>query len=511
MRKRILLCGLLLAAVCVALAGTAMAKAPYTFKFATSWNAADGRIAPSEQPKSPYWQYVAQKVGVVPLIYGFEWGGGAADYAQAMRMSLAAGDKYDLITLRDQALTRELIQAGRLLPLDNLLPLYASNIWKLATKEQWDLVRALAPDRKIYFIPQWLDKKMGDLRGSLLRKDWLDKFGMKVPTTKDELLAYYRAVKDKDPNGNGLKDEIPVSGRAGLRWCDDLFMMWGASSLEGYPQWRWDAKKKVMICDQVSNEMKNAISFMRDLVKEGLMDKEFITASRADWVAKISSGRVGHYFHLAGAIDEFMMDAVNKNPKVHLVYMPLPRVPGLPKQQGTIMTFGDPIFGFLKDTKAARQILKLMNWAYSTEGDYYGTLGIPGVDWTRQADGTIKIINVMQFGHTGYTVSAKTTVIEELFASVAMGANKLELCRAIIADGGYWPPANDGMPVTIYDGYQDYAPAASRLYKEYCSKMVMDELPMSAWDEYVKKWYADGGTEVVKRATEWYKKVHNIK
>jgi hypothetical protein len=32
---------------------------------------------------------------------------------------------------------------------------------------------------------------------------------------------------------------------------------------------------------------------------------------------------------------------------------------------------------------------------------------------------------------------------------------------------------------------------------------------MSAWDNYVKEWYAKGGKVVTERATAWYKKVHN--
>lgn len=43
-----------------------------------------------------------------------------------------------------------------------------------------------------------------------INKTWLDKLGLKVPTTWDELEADLKAFKTQDPNGNGKADEIPL-------------------------------------------------------------------------------------------------------------------------------------------------------------------------------------------------------------------------------------------------------------------------------------------------------------
>jgi putative aldouronate transport system substrate-binding protein len=39
---------------------------------------------------------------------------------------------------------------------------------------------------------------------------WLEKLNLKMPETTDEFLETLRAFRDRDPNGNGLKDEIPL-------------------------------------------------------------------------------------------------------------------------------------------------------------------------------------------------------------------------------------------------------------------------------------------------------------
>jgi hypothetical protein len=71
---------------------------------------------------------------------------------------------------------------------------------------------------------------------------------------------------------------------------------------------------------------------------------------------------------------------------------------------------------------------------------------------------------------------------------------------------------NKFMPISVYEGYEDYKPeTTSSLYREVASKLIVGELPMSAWDGYVKEWYEKGGQIVTERATKWYKDVHNIR
>ena len=41
-----------------------------------------------------------------------------------------------------------------------------------------------------------------------------------IPETTDELYEYLKKVKNEDPNGNGLADEVPMSGFIG-GWASD--------------------------------------------------------------------------------------------------------------------------------------------------------------------------------------------------------------------------------------------------------------------------------------------------
>ena len=48
--------------------------------------------------------------------------------------------------------------------------------------------------------------------GYWIRKDWLDKLNLPVPTTLEELVATVETVMKSDPDGNGMNDTIGITG-----------------------------------------------------------------------------------------------------------------------------------------------------------------------------------------------------------------------------------------------------------------------------------------------------------
>ncbi len=45
-----------------------------------------------------------------------------------------------------------------------------------------------------------------------MNQEWLDALGLAQPATTDELYEVLIAFRDNDPNGNGVRDEIPLAG-----------------------------------------------------------------------------------------------------------------------------------------------------------------------------------------------------------------------------------------------------------------------------------------------------------
>ena len=76
---------------------------------------------------------------------------------------------------------------------------------------------ATMPDGKIYSFPYWGGAPwFGIYRMGVVNTDWLEAVDKEIPTSLEELKDVLIAFRDGDPNGNGQKDEIPMSWNGGL-------------------------------------------------------------------------------------------------------------------------------------------------------------------------------------------------------------------------------------------------------------------------------------------------------
>lgn len=477
------------------------------FTMAAGWG---DRLSPAEQRRDPYVQYVEKTLGTAPIHYGWEWEGGVG-YVQGLRLALAGGDRFDMIMPWDEILTAELITSGVARPLDDLIDRYAPEIWSWYSEADWQVIRSLG-NGKVMFLPRRPDDS--DARAGFIRKDWLERVGMNVPTTRDELLAVYRAFRDNDVSGSGrTDDEIPVSGRLGLRWLDDLFVMHGVAMYEGHPQWSWNPEKGILESAQVSDNMKMALEFIKQLIDEGLMDRVMPVQPQGDWQQKINAGEMGHFFHVVKFIygfSGFFLDDPDPD-ETGLRYwdvMPLPpKVPGVPQQKNIHPTMMEPVFMITNWAERPDLIMKWLSWSVSDEGYLFRYLGIPDVHW-RRVGNAVEVIKphvTMPLPVHYYLYKDDNLNVVNL---ATMGPLKVDLIEKL--RGKTVGLDNTGMPTSVYQGFEDLHPTSARLFREYASRFVLGEIPFTRWDEYVREWNNRGGRVVTERATTWYKSVNGI-
>jgi len=68
-------------------------------------------------------------------------------------------------------------------------------------------------DGRIYYMPNMdTSRKKKNFQVMWINMDWLKQLEMQIPRTSDELYQVLTAFRDKDPNGNGLNDELPLIG-----------------------------------------------------------------------------------------------------------------------------------------------------------------------------------------------------------------------------------------------------------------------------------------------------------
>lgn len=134
-------------------------------------------------------------------------------------------------------------------------------------------------DGEYYIIPNLNPPATYIIAGTamFIRQDWLEKLGLEVPQTTEELEQVLSAFRDRDANGNGLKDEIPLVGNLNKTYAS-LPTLFGARTRDKEPtNGKMIAEGTNVQHAWFTEEMKNAIIELSRWYDEGLIDPEFIT------------------------------------------------------------------------------------------------------------------------------------------------------------------------------------------------------------------------------------------
>ncbi len=195
---------------------------------------------------------------------------------EAFNLLMASGDLPDIVAGNE--LRHEFVRygmEGAFQPLNDLIEKHAPNLKKFLASNPEIRKAITAPDGNIYWIPYVPDGKYA--RGWFIRYDWLDKLGLKAPQTVDELYTVLKAFRDKDPNGNGQKDEVPLFFREPNSELQRLLVFWdGRSSGSDFAHDFYVDGGKIK--HPYTGE--NYRVGMRNIAKwyaEGLIDKEVFT------------------------------------------------------------------------------------------------------------------------------------------------------------------------------------------------------------------------------------------
>lgn len=199
----------------------------------------------------------------------------ATNSQEQFNLMMAAGQLPDIVAgndLKDKFIRYGI--EGAFLPLNGLIDQHAPHLAAFFAAHP-DIKRAItAPDGNIYYIPYVPDGEVS--RGYFIRQDWLDKLGLKMPQTVDELYKVLKAFKTQDPNGNGQADEVPFFNRD----PEEVFRLvnfWGARST-GSNTWMdfyvTDGNVKHPFAD---DSFRDAIKHVAAWYKEGLIDPEIFT------------------------------------------------------------------------------------------------------------------------------------------------------------------------------------------------------------------------------------------
>jgi putative aldouronate transport system substrate-binding protein len=155
--------------------------------------------------------------------------------------------------------------ARLVIDLKPLIEKYAPNIKRQLADRQLVTALITTPAGNIPRLAYvYVERDVGQVW--LVRQDWLDKVGLQVPKTIAEGETVLRAFRDRDPNGNGKKDEIPMG------FTD----VWGPFYVIPHSFGVHAANGKIRYVPTLP-KYSDYVAWMARMYSEKLLDQDFIT------------------------------------------------------------------------------------------------------------------------------------------------------------------------------------------------------------------------------------------
>ena len=275
-----------------------------------------------------------------------------------------------------------LANEGAIVPLDDYLDLIPNIVAAVGEERFADWKAA---DGHFYTIPTIVN--VPGSQSTAVRKDWLDKLDMDVPTTWEEWKAYWYGVRDNDMNGNGdTTDEIPIvleMGQNGERSLHALLNAFGIKASSDAQFCVLDDGTYTMVYEHP--RYREFITEMQQLYADKIIDQEFATRYQADMYNTMSGNLAGTVFTWAEqcAVHSETLIANGVEDGLYLTCAPITGPYGdqyIQKRQG--ITGNWCITAKAEADGKVEDILKFWNWMFSDEGVMLYNYGIEGYTYT---------------------------------------------------------------------------------------------------------------------------------
>lgn len=318
-----------------------------------------------------------------------DWTTVASEGRAALGLLLASGDLPDLIAQNfGPTNAQDYGRQGAFITLEDLVAKHGPNLTKLMKDQPAIRGQTVAPDGHIYFFPRTMEELPRSWPGYQIRKDWLESLGLKMPDTLADFEKVLVAFRDRDPNKNGQKDEIPWT-------TDPRVLLWpfGIGSKGFNSPTDMFVEDGVVKFGPTDSRFKEAVTFVARWYREGLIDPEYLgqtTAQRNALVLGNKTGAMlGSYAGYLTANNE--LHAKDGHPDWKWVAMPSPAGPtGIRNMMGGHKEL-DPGCGasITVASKYPTQITEMMDYFYSKEGRNYLFYGMPGLHYNMVNDGPV--------------------------------------------------------------------------------------------------------------------------
>ncbi len=432
---------------------------------------------------------------------------------QAYQLMLSSNKLPDIIHgNRQNSLT--LGPEGALIPLNDLIEEHAPNIKKILNDYPEYRRQITAPDGNIYMVAGLsdpIDQYASATMGYWIRKDWLDKLGMELPDTYEEYYNALVAFRDKDPNGNGIADEIPFFSNDSGEFIRVTQMLSGFRS-------SWFEEDGKVNFAPFDKRFQAGLIMARKWYDEGIVDKEIFTrgANARDILLGNNTGGSTHSW--MSTMSAFNDKLKEKVPDMNLTYILPPKdVNGNRWEEhrnypAECTTEG---WGISSANEHPVETIKYFDFWFSDAGRRLVAYGVEGTHY-EMADGKPKYLDEVVNGDTTIALRLQkdgalsptmtdTSAGFEFQNPLCIEGIKAYVDNNVYTDNKFVRP--NILPFTPDENkeFSSQLAAAVTYMSEMQQKFILGGAdPVNDFDEYLKKFGELGMTRVIELCQEKY-------
>ena len=229
---------------------------------------------------------------------------------------------------------------------------------------------------------------------------WVEKYlGGKKPETTEELYKFLKMVKDDDANGNGIADEVPMSGYIG-GWASDP-TVWMINSFTQCVNPLSNTNPTVaggMVVNNgkieyavMKDEYREGLRYMRKLFEEGLLDNQVFLQDNTQFEATVDATEVNRVAVYPGggmACSEFWQEKDGEWQNWEIL-APVAGPDGVRYSGRCGQTYFEGCLGVVSSTcKYPAIAVALMDFMASEDAALHISHGPEGIGWAYTNDGT---------------------------------------------------------------------------------------------------------------------------
>lgn len=390
------------------------------------------------------------------------------------------------------------VDDGVILDLTDLIPECMPN-FNAYLEENPEIKRQIQNvDGQILYIPAIRDSVVQCIfTGPLVREDWLEKLNLEVPQNTDDLYKVLKAFKEQDPNGNGIADEIPMSGVSfntnnygigNLLWAFDTHYNFYVDNGE-------------VVWGPAEDKFAEGLAYIAKLFDEDLIDIDYLLNDRTAMDSKALADRVGFLYTFQPT--KYFNDATFNDGTKKMVGIPHLTTP----DSDSRMTFNSDYINRVLVTSLAvstdcedpEGFLRWLDTIFSEEGIILMNYGKEGTHF-EYVDGKPVIDFANMTAEEQLQLKADTMLMDSAFPTLqqkeavnsysAWGKESIEIWGAEVDTSGILPTltftAEESEQITdALTELQTYADTQ-------INKVVIGEVSMDKWSEIVEKFHKMG-------------------